>query len=233
MRWVLSSIAALTLAVPLPAASAPLAAAAGPKGVLAPEPPCLAETAPYQRELERELGLPVDGRQSPADCAAIRALQQRLGIRPADGAASLRTYRFVVADRARRDPAQRRACPTRSHRVTCVDLTRQILWSQSGGRLVFDPVPIRSGRDGLETRRGWQRIYWKSRDHYSTLYDVPMPFAQFFNGGQALHGTHADLFSSGSGGCVNLALRDAERLYGLLKEDDMLYIWGTKPGTGG
>ena len=32
-----------------------------------------------------------------------------------------------------------------------------------------------------------------------------MPYAQFFNGGQALHGTK-DLFSSGSGGCVNLAM---------------------------
>ncbi|WP_030776260.1 L,D-transpeptidase [Streptomyces sp. NRRL S-920] len=228
MRWVTSSIAALSLAASLAAVPPPAAA-----GAPAPEPPCDAGTAPYQRELERELGLPVDGRQSPADCAAIRRLQKRLGISPADGRASLRTYRFVVADRIRRDPAERRDCPTRSYRVTCVDLTRQILWTQTGRRLVFDPVPVRSGRDGLETRRGWHRIYWKNRDHFSTLYNVPMPFAQFFNGGQALHGTRSDLFSSGSGGCVNLALGDAERLYGLLKTDDHLFIWGTKPGTGG
>ncbi|MEU1146194.1 L,D-transpeptidase [Streptomyces sp. NPDC005863] len=225
MRWLLSSIAALSLAVPAP--HAPAASAAGP------QPPCRAGTAPYQRELERELRLPVDGRQSPADCAAIRRLQERLGIRPADGRATLRTYRLVVADRIRRDPAARRACPVRPYRITCVDLTRQILWSQSGRRLVFDPVPIRTGRDGLETRRGWQRIYWKHRDHYSTLYDVEMPYAQFFNGGQALHGTRKDLFSSGSGGCVNLAMNDARRLYDLLLKGDRLYLWGTKPGTGG
>ncbi|QEV16722.1 L,D-transpeptidase [Streptomyces alboniger] len=228
MRWVTSSIAALSLAASL-AAVPPSAAVGAP----APEPPCDAGTAPYQRELESELGLPVDGRQSAADCVAIRRLQQRLGISPADGRASLRTYRFVVADRIRRDPAERRNCPIRSYRVTCVDLTRQILWTQTGRRLVFDPVPVRSGRDGLETRRGWHRVYWKNRDHFSTLYNVPMPFAQFFNGGQALHGTRSDLFSSGSGGCVNLALGDAERLYRLLKKDDHLFIWGTKPGTGG
>ncbi|MFD4631556.1 L,D-transpeptidase [Streptomyces sp. NPDC058284] len=225
MRWLLSSIAALTLAVP--ASYAPPVAATPPA-----EPACRAGTAPYQRELERELRLPVDGRQSTADCEAIRRLQRRLGIRPADGRATLRTYRLVVADRVRRDPAARRDCPVRPYRITCVDLTRQVLWVQSGRGLVFDPVPIRSGRDGLETRKGWQRVYWKSRDHYSTIYHVAMPYAQFFNGGQALHGTRSDLFSSGSGGCVNLALGDAKRLYDLLLEGDRLYLWGTKPGTG-
>ncbi|WP_371934783.1 L,D-transpeptidase [Streptomyces sp. KL118A] len=225
MRWLPSAIAALSLVVPVShvAASGPAAAA----------PACRAGTAPYQRELERELRLPVDGRQSAADCEAIRRLQERLGIRPADGSATLRTYRFLVADKIRRNPAERRACPVKPYRVTCVDLTRQILWAQSGNRLVFAPVPIRSGRDGLETRRGWQRIYWKHRDHYSTIYHVPMPYAQFFNGGQALHGTRTDLFSSGSGGCVNLAVDDARRLYDLLQKGDRLYLWGTKPGTGG
>ncbi|MEU6122557.1 L,D-transpeptidase family protein [Streptomyces sp. NPDC047123] len=229
MRWLLSSIAVLSLAVPASAGTAPHAVAA-PRSA---EPPCRAGTAPYQRELERELRLPVDGRQSAADCAAIRRLQQRLGIRPADGSATLRTYRLLVADQVKRDPAARRACPVRPYRITCVDLTRQILWAQSGRRLVFDPVPIRSGRDGLVTRGGWQRIYWKNRDHYSTIYHVPMPYAQFFNGGQALHGTRSDLFSSGSGGCVNLAMDDARRLYELLQKGDRLFIWGTKPGTGG
>ncbi|MEV7194363.1 L,D-transpeptidase [Streptomyces sp. NPDC093510] len=222
MRWLLASIAALSLAVP---ASPDAPAPAGPA--------CRAGTAPYQRELERELRLTVDGRQSAADCAAIRRLQQRLGIRPADGSANLRTYRLVVADKIRRNPAERRACPARPYRITCVDLNRQVLWAQSGRGLVFGPVPVRSGRDGLETRRGWQRIYQKNRYHYSTIYHVPMPYAQFFNGGQALHGTRSDLFSSGSGGCVNLALGDARRLYDLLQKGDRLYLWGTKPGTGG
>ncbi|WSJ84610.1 L,D-transpeptidase [Streptomyces sp. NBC_01304] len=219
---------AVFVLLPLGAVPAPAAAPAPAAG-----PRCTTGTAPYQRELERELRLPVDGRQSAADCVAIRRLQRRLGVRPADGSASLRTYRMLLVDLARRDPAARRACPARPYRVTCVDLTRQILWTQVGRRLVFGPVPVRSGRDGLETRRGWQRIYWKNRDHHSTLYDVPMPYAQFFNGGQALHGTRRDLFLSGSGGCVNMTVPDAGRLYALLGTGDRLYIWGTKPGTAG
>ncbi|MGE6735745.1 L,D-transpeptidase family protein [Streptomyces sp. NPDC059900] len=226
-RRILSgSLTATALLLALPAVPAAAATAR-------PEPPCTAGTAPYQRQLEQELRRPVDGVQSPEDCAAIRQLQRRLGVSPADGLASLRTYRTLVADQVRRDPAARRSCPSRAYRVVCVDLTRQILWVQVNRRLVFSPVPVRTGRDGLETRRGWHRIYWKHRDHFSTIYDVPMPYAQFFDGGQALHGTRNDLFSSGSGGCVNLTVPDAKRLYALLQKGDRVYVWGTKPGTGG
>ncbi|MDG4866089.1 murein L,D-transpeptidase, partial [Streptomyces sp. T-3] len=92
MRWMASPVVAVLVLLPLTAAPAPAA------------PRCTAGTAPYQRELERELRLPVDGRQSAADCAAIRRLQLRLGVRPADGFASLRTYRMLLVDIARRDP---------------------------------------------------------------------------------------------------------------------------------
>ncbi|WP_407563843.1 L,D-transpeptidase [Streptomyces sp. 184] len=228
MRWTRLCSAAVSAAALSVLVAAPNAATA-PRD----EPPCTAGTAPYQRELEKEVQRDVDGRQSPGDCAAIRDLQRRLGIRPADGRADLRTYRYMLADRVRRDPAERRGCPARTYRVTCVDLSRQLLWVQQGERLVFAPVPVRTGRDGLETRGGWHRIYWRNIDHFSTIYHVPMPYAQFFDGGQALHGTDADLFSSGSGGCVNLTQADAKRLWKLLRKGDHVYVWGTKPGTGG
>ncbi|MFW6695457.1 L,D-transpeptidase [Streptomyces sp. MAR4 CNX-425] len=232
MRWTTlcsAAVSAATLSVLLAAPTAATGAATAPRD----EAPCTAGTAPYQRQLEAELNLEVDGRQSPEDCRAIRDLQRRLGVRPADGRADLRTYRFMLADRVRRDPAERRECPTRAYRVTCVDLNRQLLWVQKGERLVFDPVPVRTGRDGLETRGGWHRIYWRNIDHFSTIYNVPMPYAQFFDGGQALHGTDDDLFTSGSGGCVNLTKADAKQLWDLLRKDDHVYVWGTKPGTAG
>jgi hypothetical protein len=228
MRWTTLCSAAVSAAALSALVAAPTAAPA-PRH----ERACTAGTAPHQRELEAELQREVDGRQSPQDCAAIRELQRRLGIRPADGRADRRTYRFVLADRVRRDPAERRGCPTRTYRVTCVDLNRQLLWVQRDKRLVFAPVPVRTGRDGMETRRGWHRIYWRRIDHFSTLYDVPMPYAQFFDGGQALHGTDANLFTSGSAGCVNLTEADAKRLWKLLRKGDRVYVWGTKPGTGG
>lgn len=176
--------------------------------------------------------LPVDGKQSPKDCEAIRALQKRLGIRPANGLADIKTYRLLLVDQAKKNPNAKKKCPVRSYRVTCVDLTRQMLWIQKGKKVTFGPVPVRTGRNGKETRRGWQRVYWRHKKHFSAVYDhAPMPYAQFFNRGQALHGTYKDLFESGSGGCVNLRVKDAKRLWKLLHVGSRIYIWGVKPGT--
>ncbi|MER5883718.1 L,D-transpeptidase [Streptomyces sp. NPDC001941] len=206
------------------------AAAAGPAGPVPVR--CAAPTGPYQGQLEIKLGLRNDGVQSATDCAAIRKLQRRLGVRPADGKATLKTYRLLLVDEARRNPNARKRCPVRRTSVTCVDLGRQILWVQRGAKVVFGPVPMRSGRNGLETRRGWHRVYSRHRTFFSTLYDgAPMPYAQFFSGGQAFHGTYKDLFTSGSGGCVNLYVKDAARLWKTIGYGSRVYVWGTKPGT--
>ncbi|MFG2995803.1 L,D-transpeptidase family protein [Streptomyces sp. NPDC048340] len=222
------------------AATALLLAPAAPAGAAAPAAPdpdpgpaCTAGTGPYQRELEAHLGRPVDGTQSPADCVAVRGFQQDNGIRPADGYPGLVTYRMAVAVAARANPNAAGGCPVRPHRVTCVDLERQLLWVQRDRRVVLAPVPVRTGRDDQETRPGWHEVYWRSVDHKSSLYDdAPMPYAQFFDGGQALHGRPGDLYAhGGSAGCVNLSVPDAARLWDLLGEGDAVYVWGTKPGT--
>ncbi|MCX5194263.1 L,D-transpeptidase [Streptomyces sp. NBC_00249] len=217
--------AALLAVLTLPGA----AASAEPE----PERACTAGTGPYQRELEAHLRRPVDGVQSKADCVAVRAFQRGQGVTPADGYAGILTFRTMTAVAARANPNAAGDCPVREHRVTCVDMERQLLWVQSGRRVVFAPVPIRTGRDDQETRPGWHEIYWRSKDHVSTLYDdSPMPYAQFFDGGQALHGRPGQLFEhGGSAGCVNLSVRDAERLWDLLTEGDAVYVWGVKPGT--
>ncbi|MER7763305.1 L,D-transpeptidase family protein [Streptomyces sp. NPDC097619] len=218
------------------AAALLLAGAPAPAPAAAPLPapaPCTAGTGPYQRELEEHLGRPVDGVQSEADCTAVRAFQEREGIRPADGHASLLTHRTLTAVRARANPNAAKRCPVRPHRVTCVDLDRQLLWVQRDSRVVFVPVPIRTGRDDRETRPGWHEIYWRSRRHVSSLYDdAPMPYAQFFDEGQALHGRPGSLYDNdGSAGCVNLTVPDAARLWDLLTEGGAVYVWGVKPGT--
>ncbi|MGW1764861.1 L,D-transpeptidase family protein [Streptomyces sp. NPDC002073] len=197
------------------------------------EPECTARTGPYQRELEEYLKRPVDGRQSTADCVAIRTFQRTHRLDPADGYPDLPTYRTVVAVKARANPNAAGHCPVRPHRVTCVDLERQLLWVQRDARVVFAPVPVRTGGDGDETRPGWHEIYWRNRDHVSTLYeDSPMPYAQFFDEGQALHGRPGDfLDNGGSAGCVNLTVPDAARLWDLLTEGDAIYVWGTRTGT--
>ncbi|WP_416970251.1 L,D-transpeptidase [Streptomyces sp. 4F14] len=217
-RW-LGGVVAVVCAVGVP--TAPAGAAA-----------CSTSTGPYQRQLERHLRLVVDGRQSAQDCVAVRGFQGRQGVRPADGYAGLATYRMMLVVEAARNPNAGNKCPVRSYRVACVDLTRQLMWVQKGKRVVYKPVPVRSGRDGHETRTGWKRIYWRDRDHYSSLYDnAPMPYSQFFDGGQALHGTYGDLFAGGSHGCVNLRLADARRLWNLLRLEDAVFVYGVKPGT--
>lgn len=193
---------------------------------------CGAGTGPYQREMEEHLKRPVDGRQSTADCAAIRTFQQSAGVRPADGYAGLATYRMMLVAQARKNPNAAKKCPVRSYKVACVDLARQLVWVQQGRKVLYGPVPARSGRDGYETRTGWFRVYWRSIDHRSTIYDgAPMPFSQFFSGGQAFHGVYGDLFKGGSHGCVNLRYDDAKRLWKHLRLDDAVYAWGVKPGT--
>ncbi|MGW1774539.1 L,D-transpeptidase family protein [Streptomyces sp. NPDC002104] len=218
-----AAAAAAPAPTPGPAASSPAGEARA----------CTAGTGPYQRELEGHVGRAADGTQDAGDCEAIRTFQRAHGIRPADGYAGLATFRTMIAVAARANPNAAGDCPVRSHRVTCVDLERQLLWVQRGRTVVFPPVPVRTGRDEEETRPGWHEIYWRSEDHVSTLYDdAPMPYAQFFDAGQALHGRPGDLYAhGGSAGCVNLTVPDARRLWDLLTEGDAVYVWGAKPGT--
>jgi hypothetical protein len=194
------------------------------------EPRCSKSTGPYQREVEGYLGLEPDGRQSPADCKAIQAYQTKAGIHPNSGFAGPVTWKVLTLEWARAHPGELRGCPAATGVVGCLDLNRQIMWVRDGDRIVFEPVAIRSGKPGYATRTGAQWIYKRVRHEHSRLYDSPMPFSQYFNGGQALHGVYDDLYvGPGSHGCVNLAYEDAERLWKVLGKGDRLHIWGKKP----
>ncbi len=123
-------------------------------------------------------------------------------------------------------------CPTNKGRIACVDLTRQISWIQDGKRITYGPVHIRSGRKGFVTRTGLKRIYLRDKDHMSTLYDVRMPYSQFFDGGEAFHAIAGSVYSPpGSHGCVNMRVRDAKAYWQRLRTGDAVFIYGRKPGT--
>ncbi|WP_031477482.1 L,D-transpeptidase family protein [Streptomyces bicolor] len=188
---------------------------------------CSERTGPHQRRVERWLKLEVDGEQSVADCRAIRAFQTKHRIEPASGFAGPVTWATMQLVSARKNPNAEKKCPVRAYRVACVDLDRQLTWVQKGKGVVFGPVPIRSGREGYGTRTGWHAIYWRHKNHVSSLYKSPMPYSQFFSGGQAFHGVYGNLHTAvGSMGCVNMTLDDARRLWGLLKNRDRVYVWG-------
>ncbi|MFJ7151952.1 L,D-transpeptidase [Streptomyces sp. NPDC100445] len=193
---------------------------------------CTKRTGPYQRQVERWLKLKVDGRQSASDCRTIRAFQIAYRIEPASGFAGPVTWSTMMLVSAGRNPNAAGKCPVRSYRVACVDLDRQLTWVQKNSKVVFGPVPMRSGGKGHLTRKGWHTVYWRHKNHVSTLYGQPMPYAQFFDGGQAFHAVYGSIrTTAGSMGCVNLRLADARTLWGVLKKGDHVYVWGRRPGT--
>ncbi|WP_299533048.1 L,D-transpeptidase [uncultured Streptomyces sp.] len=197
---------------------------------------CTTSTGPYQKQVEKFLGRKADGKQSAADCKATRAFQAKHGITPTIGYAgpiTWRTMNTMLAQKAAgKTPNKARKCPTDRGRIACVDLTRQISWIQDGSKLKFGPVPVRTGRNGAETRTGSKKVYWRVVKHWSTLYDVWMPYSQFFDGGQAFHSVTKSMYNPpGSGGCVNMRPADAKAYWKLLKNGDDVYVYGRKPGT--
>ena len=112
-------------------------------------------------------------------------------------------------------------------RALCISKTTKTLsWVVDGEvKLTLD---VRFGATGYETREGKFTVYWKSRDHHSTIYDSPMPFAMFFDGGQAVH--YSENFrqnpdTGGSYGCVNVRDRESmEWLFDQVREGDTLVV---------
>ncbi|MEU3204518.1 L,D-transpeptidase [Streptomyces cyaneofuscatus] len=205
-------------------------------GTAAQAASCSTSTGPYQKQVEKFLKRPVDGKQSAADCKAIQKFQKAHGITPAIGYAGPLTWRTMSTMNAQKaagkSPDKAGKCPTNKGRIACVDLTRQLSWIQDGKKLKYGPVPVRTGRDGAETRTGAKKIYWRNIKHWSTIYKVWMPHAQFFDGGQAFHSVTKSMYNPpGSGGCVNMRPADAKAYWKLLKNGDDVYVYGRKPGT--
>ncbi|MFJ4968196.1 MULTISPECIES: L,D-transpeptidase family protein [unclassified Streptomyces] len=116
-----------------------------------------------------------------------------------------------------------------SGRVLCVSKKSRTLAWMIDGRVV-SAMDVRFGSEYTPTREGEFPVYWKSRDHVSTLYDTPMPYALFFSGGQAVHYS-ADFAANGYGGashgCVNV--RDRKKVAALFDQvrngDKVVIYW--------
>ena len=93
-----------------------------------------------------------------------------------------------------------------SGRALCIDKTKDKLYYMKNSTIIrtFD---ARFGCAGMRTREGQFSVLWKSRNHVSSIYHTPMPYAMFFSGGQAVHYS-ADFARRGyngcSHGCVNI-----------------------------
>lgn len=93
-------------------------------------------------------------------------------------------------------------------RVLCIDKSSSTLrWVVSGKVVKTMDARFGSTLRNTPTREGVFSVYMKSRDHVSSLYDSSMPFAMFFDGGQAVHYSSdfaATGYNGASHGCVNI-----------------------------
>jgi lipoprotein-anchoring transpeptidase ErfK/SrfK len=90
--------------------------------------------------------------------------------------------------------------------VICVDKSQRLLRYFVNGRLT-EQFDARFGDESHPTVEGVFSVYWKSRDHVSSIYHTPMPFALFFAGGEAVHYSQyfaAVGYDGHSHGCVNV-----------------------------
>jgi peptidoglycan hydrolase-like protein with peptidoglycan-binding domain len=106
------------------------------------------------------------------------------------------------------DPADGAALDPRctTGRVLCIDKTSSSLrWVVDGD--VQMTLDARFGASDTPTREGQYAVYWKDPDHVSKLYGSSMPYAMFFDRGQAVHYS-SDFAARGyygaSHGCVNI-----------------------------
>lgn len=81
--------------------------------------------------------------------------------------------------------------------------------------------PVSTARKGYQTPAGHYRVRRMERMWYSRKYDMsPMPYALFFRGGYAVHGTYSvrQLGRPASHGCVRLSPANARALFTLAEQ---------------
>ena len=102
-----------------------------------------------------------------------------------------------------------------------VDISQQKMRVYDKGRLkyVWD---VSTARRGKVTPTGSWGAKWLSKNHKSSRYNnAPMPYAIFYNGNFAIHGTNhtKELGRPASAGCVCLHPRNAARLFAMVQRN--------------
>lgn len=146
-------------------------------------------------------------------CAALLALQASPGL-------------------AAQSPSQASA-PTTAEAITApqheparietrVSISRQVMEVFHEGRKLYE-WPVSTARQGKITPVGtWNGAQWLSRHHRSSLYNnAPMPYAIFYNGNYAIHGTDqiSRLGRPASAGCVRLHPDHARILFNMVRAE--------------
>lgn len=236
-KFLLSVLAGLVLVVPLllptPADATPAPASTAPAAatwtLLSPFSrevvrPGDTDASPYAIEHVRELQYRLKwagyfsatptGWFGPITKAALIKFQKAHGI-PATGVAGYATWRTLIPLTVRGRSAVPAACRSAGWHA-CYDRSRHQVNLYHAGALLNSWL-VRGGGITTPTRTGSYVVFYRDIDHWSSKYDTPMPYSQFFDGGQALHGSRLmmDPFVGHSHGCVNFWVEDARQLWNL------------------
>ena len=121
------------------------------------------------------------------------------------------------------------ACESQGWHV-CYDRKRHQASLYRSGRL-YNSWLVRGGSVDHQTRTGNFQVQWRDEDHTSRTYGgAPMPYAQFFSGGQALHGSRYMMnpYEGHSHGCVNFWVEDSRQLWNLTHDKKLfVHVYGS------
>ncbi|MGH3333756.1 MAG: L,D-transpeptidase family protein [Nocardioidaceae bacterium] len=154
---------------------------------------------------------------------AVKRFQRSQGL-PITGVVNASTWKPLIQKTVRGRGAVPDRCKNGGWH-TCYDRWRHQLNLYLNGTLVNSWL-VRGGASDSPTRVGNFEVQWRDEDHTSSQFGgAPMPYSQFFSGGQALHGSRnmMDPYVGHSHGCVNLWVEDARQLWNLT-HDKRLFV---------
>lgn len=162
----------------------------------------------------------------PITKAAVKQFQRRNDL-AVTGVVNYATWKPLIRKTVRGKADVPAACKRKGWHA-CYDRSRhQVSLYRKG--VLQNSWLVRGGGYSTQTRTGNFSVYYRDIDHYSQLYDAPMPYSQFFSGGQALHGSRLmmDPFVGHSHGCVNFWVEDARQLWNLTSDKNLrVHVYG-------
>ncbi|HEY7043611.1 MAG TPA: L,D-transpeptidase family protein [Nocardioidaceae bacterium] len=145
--------------------------------------------------------------------AAVKRYQKREGLQ-VSGVATHATWAHLLRDTIRHASRIPKVCRHKGWHI-CYDRSmHQVVLLHNGE--FRNTWLVRGGASDTPTRLGTHRVYYRDIDHKSQTFNgSPMPYSQFFDGGEALHGSGfmTDPFVDHSHGCINMYIEDARLLW--------------------
>lgn len=158
---------------------------------------------------------------------AVKAFQKRHHL-PVTGVVNVKTWQVLISHTLRDIKDTPAVCKTAGWHA-CYD--RHVhavnLWHDG---VVYNSWLVRGGASDMQTRVGTHKVYYRDIDHVSGEFGSAMPYSQFFDGGEALHGSPfmTNPFVGHSHGCVNMYIKDAHVLWNLTSK---VTLWVTVYGS--